>query len=657
VISTLSLRGRLIAAFIAIVVTALLPAAVFGVVRFDAMVSEQAQNTATTSMRTASGLLSDQVTTVSGAVGESAGDATLLGADMSMPSYSADLASRADVAGLTYLAVLTPSGTVLSSNLTSARLEISWDKLVEWAANGTATSGLAVIPQTDVRTLGLADDLQLDVKETPNGTVVPDEEQGALCILATSPMGGNTLVGLRVLKLDYELVDSVVAKLGGTATVFQGGVRVSTTVKDGTGERAVGTVVSDTVRAEVLDNGRPFTGQAFVVDREYLASYEPLRDIEGNVIGMLYAGVDKTPFTAATRSFALTFGGVVVVALALALVGAFTVSRALTSPITTIGDAAARVATGDLTTRVPAQGYREARDLAESFNTMTSGLKAIIAQVDGSVHQLRAVSGEITAASSSSSEQANRQASAVAQTTATLEEMSRSFQSVSDGARRVLQVAEDALESAQDGVTTVDRAHDAMDELAAGARDLSTAAVAMDAVASEITEMTTIITGIAGQTKILALNAAIEAARAGEAGKGFAVVSSEIRSLADNVAQSAARIVDMVSGIQDASSRFQQAAIRQSTLSDSTLASRRESRQTFGLIVQQMEDTALAAREIAEAIVQQTRASDQLVQAMHLVSISSTETAAASRQLTDSAHSVESEAEMLVQGLTRFRTR
>lgn len=648
-----SLRARLIAAFAAIVVGALTLAAVFGVIRFDKMISEQAQTSSDTSLRVAISLLADEVSSVREAVAETAEDDML---DLSSSTIGADLAHRADLAGLNYLAVVTPSGSVRATSLGATQYDTGWEQLRTWCSQRQPVHGLIVVPQSELDQLGLAEALQLEPKATPNGTIVEGEEQGALAVIAITPFGEDMLVGARIMKLRYQLVDSVVEKMGGTATVFQHGVRISTTVKNDEGERAIGTIVSDQVRAATLDRGEPYKGEAFVVNREYLAAYEPLRDINNNVVGMLYVGVDKAPYAAATRAFALTFGAVVLVALALALFGAVRISRSLTSPLEAMSGAAAQVSTGDLTTRVPAQGYQEIRELGDSFNRMTAGLKTIIAQVDDSVRRLRNVSGEISSASRSSSEHATRQATSVAQTTATLEELTRSFQAVADGARHVLHVAEDALESAQGGVATVDRAHDSMDQLAAGAKDMSAAAGAMNEVASEITEMTDMIGGIAGQTKILALNAAIEAARAGEAGKGFAVVSSEIRALADNVAESAARIADMVTGIQEASERFQQAAARQSSLSDSTIAARQESRVAFGLIVQQMEDTAHAAREIAEATVQQTRASDQLVEVMHQVSLSSSETAAAARQLAESANSVELEAGTLLDGLTRFKT-
>lgn len=644
--------------FTAIIAGALLLAAAFGIWRFDATITQQAQASVSSNMTVASSLLADEIAAVTAATAETAVDGTLPFADDEQRlALTNGLARRAELTGITYFAFVSPSGEVGATSMGTAGYPSQWPLLLEWAAAGSTDGGLAIVPAEDLDAIGVGSHLRLTAKATDKGTVVEGEGDGALAVVSVAPTNGGVLVGVRILKLDNEFVDSVVAKVGGTSTLFQGGVRVATTLTDEDGYRALGTVVSDTVRRAVLENGESYLGDAFVFDRTYLAAYEPLRDPTDTVVGMLYVGVDETPYSDATRGFALAFSAVILFALVAALIGALNVSKSLATPLMQMSDAAGQVANGDLTAQVPTAGYRELRQLGESFNTMTGGLKTMIWHVDQSVSQLRTVASQITAASRSSAEQATAQASSVAQTTATLEELSRSFQSVADGARKVLHVAEDALESAQTGAATIDRAHDAMDELATGARDIAGAASAMNEVADGITDMTSIIGGIAEQTKILALNAAIEAARAGEAGKGFAVVSSEIRTLANSVSVSAARIAEMVTGIQDATARLQAAASRQTALSDGTVRSSDESRATFDAIVQQMADTASAAREIAEATVQQTRASDQLVEAMHQVSVSTRETASAAKQLASSAESVEAEAGTLTAGFTRFKTR
>lgn len=96
---------------------------------------------------------------------------------------------------------------------------------------------------------------------------------------------------------NFEIVDEVQRLLGGTATIFQKkgnqAIRISTNVIGEDGNRAINTPVSDVVYDEVINKGQTYYGTANVVGKNYITAYEPIKDASGNVIGILFVGVDE----------------------------------------------------------------------------------------------------------------------------------------------------------------------------------------------------------------------------------------------------------------------------------------------------------------------------------------------------------------------------
>lgn len=572
-----------------------------------------------------------------------------------------ELARQSVTLQFDYLQFIDRQGVVRASTTGQMGFKLNWDLLSRLAKSAETTSFVGIVPVTELTALGAGDDLDLKVKETEGGTAKQEEAAGALAIVAVAPIRDasgtllGTLAGIEILKLDNAYVDSVVEKVGGVATVFQNGVRIATTVKNDAGERAVGTVISDKVREVTLDTGEPYRGEAFVVNRDYFTAYEPLIDPDGNVVGMLFVGLDKAPYITATNRFSWAMGGVVVLGIVTAIVFAYVISAALARPVVSMGGAAEQVATGDLTIRVPEKGFLEARKTGRAFNTMTETLRGLISNVTTSVRSLDEVATGIAHASNAEAESATSQASAVAEATATIEELDRSFAAVADGARRVLEIAEDSVEVAESGREAVEGGLGHVERLAGGAQVVLSAAGSMNSVAEDIGQVTFVIGSIAEQTKILALNAAIEAARAGEAGKGFGVVATEIRNLADSVSTSIGRIDSLVRSIQDASRELAATAEAQAGLGESTLAETNVTRDKFDEIYDRMTKTAQASREIATAAAEQQAAARQIVSVMQQVSEGVSSTAAAARQLAESSNDVKREAGKLAGGLQGFK--
>lgn len=111
----------------------------------------------------------------------------------------------------------------------------------------------------------------------------------------------------------------------GTVTLFMGDIRVSTNVPLDSKQlngRAIGTRVSQQVYDEVLVNGNPWVDRAFVYDDWYVSAYEPLKDHDGQIIGMLYTGYLEWPIIKIylTNLVELGFGIVAVLLLSGAVV-------------------------------------------------------------------------------------------------------------------------------------------------------------------------------------------------------------------------------------------------------------------------------------------------------------------------------------------------
>jgi two-component system NtrC family sensor kinase len=119
------------------------------------------------------------------------------------------------------------------------------------------------------------------------------------------------LVGGVLLNKNFKFVDTLrdlvyskgsLAENGlGTVTIFLGDVRISTNVPEEIQypqQRAIGTRVSNEVRDKVLTQGKQWIDRAFVVSEWYISAYEPIVDIFGQRVGMLYIGFLEAPFRA-----------------------------------------------------------------------------------------------------------------------------------------------------------------------------------------------------------------------------------------------------------------------------------------------------------------------------------------------------------------------
>ncbi|WP_205987526.1 methyl-accepting chemotaxis protein [Paraburkholderia sp. Ac-20340] len=219
--------------------------------------------------------------------------------------------------------------------------------------------------------------------------------------------------------------------------------------------------------------------------------------------------------------------------------------RMVSQPLDAAAHAAGQLAAGDLTVRIgaaqathaagpaSAQGADEIGRLTQAIDGIGVGLAQIVSQVRGASAQMSDDTARIAESSGEIAERIASQASSLEETAASMEEITSTVQQNADHAQRANNVVTGAADAALDGGRAVER-------VVATMQDISRAS-------QKITDITSVIDGIAFQTNILALNAAVEAARAGEHGKGFAVVASEVRALAQRSAAAAREIAALIS--------------------------------------------------------------------------------------------------------------
>lgn len=183
----------------------------------------------------------------------------------------------------------------------------------------------------------------------------------------------------------------------GTATIFMGDLRISTNVQDNQGRRAVGTRVSREVAEHVLEQGQSWTGRAFVVDTWYLSQYDPIRDPDGKIIGMLYVGELEQKYLDLRTRVVVSNVSVVLVGMVLALALSFVMIRGILEPIYELSEATRTLSEGDLAHRVGVKGSDEVAGLSASFNYMTEQLEQQQLKIEQSRRRLEELNQELQA--------------------------------------------------------------------------------------------------------------------------------------------------------------------------------------------------------------------------------------------------------------------
>lgn len=172
--------------------------------------------------------------------------------------------------------------------------------------------------------------------------------------------GGVLYAGDRALNGFNEPVDRVRSMVGGTATVFLGDLRIATNVEKPDGTRAVGTRLADGPAYDaVLRQGLPFRGDVDILGTRYFASYAPINDAAGQVIGVLYVGVPADLFMHSTHKARRWFSAGAVVCVLVGGGMVLLLINRLLAPMRRLAMRVNQLAGGDAGSAIPCTDRRD----------------------------------------------------------------------------------------------------------------------------------------------------------------------------------------------------------------------------------------------------------------------------------------------------------
>jgi two-component system NtrC family sensor kinase len=236
----------------------------------------------------------------------------------------------------------------------------------------------------------LADRARIRLLPTPRAAPREEEEEtSGMALAAALPVFEDgellgVIYGGVLLNRNTDIVDTVRDAVFqqeiykdrsiGTATIFFNDLRISTNVLTPDGKRAIGTRVSKEVKERVLGQGKRWTDRAFVVSDWYITAYEPIEDIFGKRVGMLYVGVLEQKYVDMRRKALTVLVLIIAAGMALAIGLGYVLADKIMNPVHRLVKASQQVSEGSLTPEIGHISKGEIGVLQNTFRDMVAAM-------------------------------------------------------------------------------------------------------------------------------------------------------------------------------------------------------------------------------------------------------------------------------------------
>jgi methyl-accepting chemotaxis protein len=376
-------------------------------------------------------------------------------------------------------------------------------------------------------------------------------------------VSGKLYRGDTPLETDTVIVDKISKETGTAAGIFNGTKNVSTSIKNKDGKPVSDIKISEDISNAVLKEGKDYTTELSINSKQYKAKFTPIKDAEGNKIGMWFTGVDRSKTKNAILKVDLIIAIATIAFLFIGMVFIQIFIKRLLRNINEVSSAVKLLGEGRLDITCNVNTKDEIKDMAEGVNVTVRNMKSLIKNITNMMETLSEVSitisdtssqlgfasGDISAAVAEVSKGAVNQADEIKKCENIISVLVDRINHMDMQSQNTIENAKIMKNNNERGVKSL---RDLKQKLNKNTECIMSASYGVDRLSEKsksIVNITNTIKSLADQTNLLALNASIEAARAGAAGKGFTVVADEVRKLAEQSKAATGEIQGLVSEI------------------------------------------------------------------------------------------------------------